>query len=51
MYLKGNIKKLSRKYRSTLSPWISDTTWKIAYQRMALGRKIRTNPGEFRVLT
>ena len=47
--LKKKIKKPSRKDRSTLSPWISDTTWKIPYQRTALGRKSRTNQGERRV--
>ena len=42
---KRNIKKLSRKDISTLALWILDTTWKIADQRMALGRKSRTNQG------
>ena len=34
-----------------MAPWILDTTWKIADQRTELGRKIRTNQGEHRVLT
>ena len=41
--LKRKINKPSRKNISTLEPWISDTTWKIADQRTKLGRKIRTN--------
>ena len=49
--LKMKIKKPPRKDRSTLAPWISDTTWKIAYQKTALGRKSRTNQGEHMVLT
>ena len=50
-YLKRKIKKPPRKNRSTSAPWIFDTTWKIADQRTALGRKRRTNQGEHRVLT
>ena len=50
-YLKRKIKKPSRKDRSTLVPWIPDTTWKIADQRTEQGRKSRTNQGEHRVLT
>ena len=50
-YLKRKIKKPSRKDRSTLALWISDTTWNIADQRTALVRKSRTNQGELRVLT
>ena len=49
--LKRKIKKPSGKYRSTLAPWISDTTWKIADHRTTLGSKIRTNQEEHRVLT
>ena len=49
--LKRKIKKPSRKDRSTSAPWISDTTWKIAYHRTALGKKSRTNQVECRVLT
>ena len=49
--LKRKIKKPSRKDRSTLLPWISGTTWKIADQRTSLGRKSVTNQGEHRVLT
>ena len=49
--LKRKIKKPSRKDRSTSAPWILGTTWKIADQRMALGRKSRTNQVERRVLT
>ena len=49
--LERNINKPSRNYRSTSSPWIFDTTWKIEDQRTALGMKIRTNQGERRVLT
>ena len=37
--LKRNIKKPPRKDRSTLEPWISYITWKIADQRKVLGRK------------
>ena len=43
--MKRKIKNLSRKDRSTLVPWISDTTWKIADQRTALGSRSRTNQG------
>ena len=49
--LKRKIKKTSRKDRSISSPWISDTTWKVADQRTALVRKSRTDQGEHRVLT
>ena len=49
--LKKKTKKPSRKERSTLAPWISDITWKIADQRTTLERKSRTNQGEHRVLT
>ena len=49
--LKRKIKKPSRKDRSTLSPWIPETTWKIADQRTALLSKTRTNQEEHRVLT
>ena len=49
--LKRRAKKLSRKDRTTLSPWILDTTWKLADKRTALGRKCRANQGERRVLT
>ena len=49
--LKRNIKKPSRKDRTTSAPWISDTTWKLADQRKALGRKSRANQEERRVLT
>ena len=36
-YLKRKVKKPSRKDITTLAPWISDKTWKLAYQRTALG--------------
>ena len=41
--LKRKINKLSRMDRSTSELWISDTTWNIADQRTALGRKSTTN--------
>ena len=50
-YMKFNIKKTSREDRSTSAPLILDTSCKIFYHRTALGRKIRTNQGEHRVLT
>ena len=49
--LKSKVKKQSMKYRTTLALWISDTSWKLTDQRMALGRKISANQGERRVLT
>ena len=49
--LKMNIKKLSRKERTTLAPWILEITWNLADQRTVLGRKIRANQGEQRLLT
>ena len=48
--LKSRFKKPSRKDRTTLAPWISDTTCNVEDQRTALGRKCISNQGERRVL-
>ena len=41
--LNRRVKKLSRRVRNTTAPWISDTTWRLADQRAALGRKLTEN--------
>ena len=49
--LKQMVKKPSRKTRTTTAPWISYATWRIADQRMAMGRKLVTNQQERRTVT
>ena len=49
--LKSSIKKPSRNDRTTSATWILETIWKLEDQRMALGRKSRSNQGERKVLT
>ena len=51
MALNQRVKKPSRKGRTTTAPWISDTTWRLADQRAALGRKLISKQGEFRTMT
>ena len=49
--LKRKVKKPLSKDRTISAPWILDTTWKLADQRMALGRNSRANQVERMVLT
>ena len=51
MALNQRFKKPSWKGRTTTATWISDTTWRLADQRAALGRKLISKQGEFRTMT
>ena len=51
MALKRRVKKPSRKDRTTLSLWISDTTSRLVDHRAELGRKCIANQGERKMLT
>ena len=48
--LKQMVNNMSHNTR-TKAPWISDATYILAYQRMALGRKLTANQQERRTAT
>ena len=50
MALKRRVKKPSWKGRTTTETRISDTTWRLVDQRVAMGRKFTSNQGENRIL-